>query len=80
MHFWKHFKTITHHKLLVMQGCFKIGLILQGITHDLSKYTPTEFMNGIKYFQGNRSPNAAQRQEIGYSTAWMQRTMPLSIR
>ena len=71
MHFWKHFKTITHHKLLVMQGCFKIGLILQGITHDLSKYTPTEFMNGIKYFQGNRSPNAAEREDKGYSEAWL---------
>ena len=71
MEVWKHFKTITKHKLLVMQGCFKVGLYWQGITHDLSKYTPTEFLNGIKYFQGTRSPNAAEREDKGYSEAWM---------
>ena len=40
---WEHFKTINHHKMLVMKGCFKIGLYRQGLLHDLSKYTPTEF-------------------------------------
>lgn len=68
---WQHFKTITKHKLLVMQGCFRVGLILQGLTHDLSKYSPTEFWPGAKYFQGVRSPNAAEREDLGYSTAWM---------
>ena len=71
MQAWKHFKTITKHKLLVMQGCFQVGLYWQGITHDLSKYTPTEFRNGAKYFQGTRSPNAAEREDKGYSEAWM---------
>ena len=69
MEIWKHFKTITKHKLLVMQGCFKVGLYWQGITHDLSKYTPTEFLNGIKYFQGTRSegctPSPALQQYDG---------------
>ena len=68
---WQHFKTITHHKLLVMAGCFRVGLYWQGLTHDLSKYTPTEFWVGAKYYQGTRSPNAAEREERGYSTAWM---------
>lgn len=68
---WKHFKTITHHKFLVMQGCFKVGLYKQGLLHDLSKYSPTEFLVGCKYYQGTRSPNAAEREDIGYSTAWM---------
>ena len=71
MQAWEHFKTITHHKWLVMQGCFKVGLYWQGITHDLSKYTPTEFWSGAKYFQGTRSPNAAEREDKGYSEAWM---------
>ena len=35
---WKHFKTITRHKFLVMGGCFRVGLIKQGLLHDLSKY------------------------------------------
>ena len=68
---WKHFCTITHHRLLVMKGCFRVGLIWQGLTHDLSKYSPTEFRVGARYFQGNRSPNAAEREEKGYSEAWM---------
>ena len=68
---WQHFKTITRHKLLVMDGCFRVGLFRQGLTHDLSKYSPVEFWTGARYYQGNRSPNAAERAEKGYSEAWM---------
>ena len=56
----KHFKTITHHKLLVMEGCFRLGLYKQGLLHDLSKYTPEEFITGVRYYQGTRSPNTAE--------------------
>ncbi len=68
---WQHFKTITTHKWLVMQGCFQVGLYWQGLTHDLSKYSPTEFRVGAKYYLGNKSPNGAERLEKGYSVAWM---------
>lgn len=68
---WKHFLTITHHKILVAQGCFKVGLYKQGILHDMSKYSWTEFRVGAKYYQGTRSPNNAEREEIGYSSSWL---------
>ena len=68
---WQHFKTITKHKLLVMEGCFQVGLYLQGLLHDLSKYSPAEFWVGARYYQGTKSPNAAERAEKGYSEAWM---------
>ncbi len=68
---WKHFKTITYHKWLVCKGCFRIGLYRQGLTHDLSKYSPSEFLVGAKYFQGDRSPNNAEREAVGYSSAWL---------
>ena len=68
---WKHFKTITYHRFLVRKGCFKVGLYWQGLTHDLSKYSPTEFLVGMKYYQGTRSPNNAEREAIGYSSAWL---------
>ncbi len=71
MNLWKHLKTITYHKYLVMKGCFKIGLYWQGILHDLSKYMPSEFFIGVKYYQGTRSPNNAEREDIGYSSAWL---------
>lgn len=68
---WRHFKTITGHKILVMENCFRVGLFRQGLMHDLSKYSPVEFGTGVKYYQGNRSPNAAEREEKGYSEAWL---------
>lgn len=68
---WKHFCTITHHKFLVMRGCFAVGLYRQGLLHDLSKYTPTEFFVGCRYYQGTMSPNNAEREAIGYSSAWL---------
>ncbi len=71
MNFIGHFKTITHHKLLVMGYCFRVGLIRQGLMHDMSKYSPTEFLIGAKYYSGTRSPNASEREVLGYSTAWM---------
>ncbi len=67
----KHLRTINHHKLLVMKHCFKVGLYKQGLLHDLSKYSPTEFLVGCKYYQGTRSPNNAEREATGYSQAWL---------
>ena len=68
---WGHFCTINRHKMLVMKGCFELGLIKQGLLHDLSKYSPTEFLVGCKYYQGNMSPNGAERIDKGYSVAWL---------
>ncbi len=68
---WKHLKTILHHKALVRKGCFKVGLYRQGLFHDMSKYSPTEFLVGCRYFQGDKSPNNAERAEKGYSAAWL---------
>jgi len=66
-----HFRTITRHKLTVMDLCFKVGLIRQGLLHDLSKYSPEEFLSGVRYYQGTRSPNAAEKEIVGYSAAWL---------
>ena len=71
MHPIKHYRTITKHRHAVMRGCFRVGLIRQGLLHDLSKYSPTEFWQGAKYWQGVRSPNARAREVDGYSKAWM---------
>ena len=65
MHFWAHLRTINRHRALVRKYCFRLGLYWQGLTHDLSKYAPVEFFAGVKYFQGDHSPNDAQRKEHG---------------
>ena len=66
-----HFKTITTHKIVVMKECFKIGLYRQGLLHDMSKYGPTEFFEGCKYYQGTASPHLKERAAKGYSAAWL---------
>lgn len=71
MKWFAHFKTINRHKFLVMQHCFRVGLYWQGLTHDLSKYSPVEFLTGAKYYQGDRSPNVIERKYKGYSAAWL---------
>ena len=71
MHAWAHFKVVNRHRFLVCKYCFRLGLYWQGLTHDLSKYSPTEFWTGARYYQGVRSPNAAEREDKGYSEAWM---------
>lgn len=71
MHVLKHFLTVSKHRRKVRKLCFKCGLIRQGLLHDLSKYSPSEFWAGAKYYQGNRSPQAYEREILGYSPAWL---------
>lgn len=71
MKWWKHLRTINAHKKMVRKLCFKLGLYKQGLLHDLSKYSPAEFLVGAKYYQGFRSPNNKERETIGYSSAWL---------
>lgn len=68
---WRHFATITRHRHTVIMYCARAGIFWQGLGHDLSKYTPTEFLAGVKYYQGYRSPNEAEREATGASGAWM---------
>ncbi len=67
----KHFKTITKHRHKVIANCFRAGIPWRGLMHDLSKYYPTEFLAGAKYYQGTRSPNEGEREAYGYSKAWL---------
>lgn len=71
MHIIRHFKTITKHRHKVIIHCAKAGIFWQGLRHDLSKYSPSEFIVGAKYYQGTRSPNEIERELYGYSVAWM---------
>ena len=68
--FFLHLKKILVHKYWVFYFCCKAGIPWQGITHDLSKFSPVEFWESVKYYQGNRSPIDACKEENGYSMAW----------
>ena len=66
-----HFSTITRHRHQVIKHCAKAGILWQGLKHDLSKYSPTEFIPGVKFYTGTKSPNEGERKAYGYSLAWM---------
>ena len=67
----KHVKLVTKHKWLVFKLCCKIGLPWRGFMHDWSKFSPTEFFESIKYYNGHGSPITACKADKGYSNAWL---------
>lgn len=69
--FFGHLRTVIRHRRMVRKLCFKCGLYWQGLTHDLSKYSPVEFWNGVKYYTGTASPHIGEREARGYSDAWL---------
>lgn len=68
--FFKHLKIIRTHRKYVRKACFKMGLIWQGLVHDLSKYSITE-MKICKYYTGRKSPHQVAREQLGYSPSWI---------
>ena len=66
-----HLSTITRHRHKVIEHCAKAGILWQGLFHDLSKYSPTEFLPGVRFFDGTHSPTEDERRTLGYSQAWM---------
>lgn len=69
--FFGHLHTVNKHRFMVCKLCFKCGLYRQGLTHDLSKYSPVEFINGVKFYTGKASPHLGERETYGYSKAWL---------
>ena len=67
----KHFKLVCIHKKYVFLNCKKAGLFWAGIKHDLSKFSPTEFLESVKYYDGTKSPIDVCKQKHGYSKAWL---------
>ena len=59
-----HLKTILIHKWWVFYYCCKFGIPLQEITHDLSKFSPTEFLESIKFYQSNKSSSILAAKKI----------------
>lgn len=71
MKFFKHLKVVLKHKWWVFKLCRMAGIPWRGLIHDLSKFTPTELIESVKYFHGHRSPLAVCKETEGYSKAWL---------
>lgn len=67
----KHLGVITRHKWVVFKLCLKVGEPWRGLMHDLSKYSPTEFFESVKYYTGTHSPIVECKKDKGYSNAWL---------
>lgn len=53
---WHHFLLITRHRHKVIAHCKKAGILWQGLRHDLSKYSPTEFIPGGNIIRETAAP------------------------
>ncbi len=69
--FLNHLTTVTRHRHMVIRHCFRAGILWRGLLHDLSKYSPTEFWVGVRYYKGIKSPNEGEREAYGFSKAWI---------
>ncbi len=69
--FFGHLKTVIVHKWWVFYYCCIFGIPFRGVVHDLSKFSPTEFFESVKYYTGTRSPIDACKEANGVSYAWM---------
>ena len=67
----QHFAKVCKHKWWVFYYCCKAGIPWRGIKHDMSKFSPTEFWESVRYYQGNRSPIDACKEAEGVSKAWL---------
>lgn len=71
LHILRHFNTVSKHRFTVLKHCIKAGIIYRGLMHDLSKYSPTEFITSAKFYVGYKSPTELERAKYGYSKVWM---------
>lgn len=68
---FKHLIRIIKHKYWVARYCFQLGLYWQGIVHDWSKFSYTEFSRSIKYWDDTISPLANEKNIHGYSETFL---------
>jgi len=69
--FFGHTWLVIRHKHAVFKNALKCGIIWQGLLHDLSKFSPEEFFESVKYYTGKRSPIGVCREVNGMSRAWL---------
>ena len=67
----KHFHLVNKHRFIVFKLSIKTGVPLQGLVHDLSKYSFVEFFESARYYAGTYSPIKNAKDDKGYSEAWL---------
>jgi len=67
-----HTWMILRHKYWVFHFCRLAGIPWQGFMHDWSKFSPMEFCESVKYYNGKVSPiKVCKERNHGRSLAWI---------
>lgn len=72
MKYLKYTWTVLRHKWYVFLECCKLGIPLQGVIHDWSKFLPAEFFPYVNYFNGGyeRGKHPPEVQ-LAFNFAWL---------
>jgi hypothetical protein len=69
--YWNYLKYIIQHKFYVAIECLKMGMPIHAVTHDLSKFMPSEFFPyAEKFFSGDYAYKYFQ-VESRFAMAWL---------
>lgn len=72
--YYNYFKTVMKHKIAVFKVCRMFGITWRGIVHDLSKFSPSEFIPYAKYFNIDKSKLSKEEKnklENDFEVAWL---------
>jgi len=61
---WHYLQYVVRHKWFVLVECWKRGLYWRGLTHDPSKFLPSEWFPYVRHFYGPKPQPV--RDETGY--------------
>jgi len=66
--YWRYLLYVIEHKLNVAIECWKEGLYIQSILHDMSKFSPQEFIPyALKFYSNKKSADI----ELRWKKAWL---------
>jgi len=71
--YWKYLKYILEHKKNVGIECLKMRMPIHAITHDLSKFRPSEFIPYAKFFYAKDRANnykASDENDPNFQKGW----------
>lgn len=64
------FKYLTKHRWYVMLECFKKGIYLRGLLHDIDKYLPYQFIPYANYHFNSDGSRINRRDSTGHYDAF----------
>jgi len=74
----KHLRCLSYllrHRWFVFVECLKMGIVWRGLTHDLSKFLPSEWFPYVEFFMGPRGVEAGGEvpPEVSqaFNVAWL---------